>query len=574
MIGKNPTSTSKNTGTIVEWLMRFWSPGAYESRWTGGSRAMIRQVTCRILQPNDTPEMNECWRLEYLIDSGSANIQPGLDLLAPGQLYALELAVPADSMYHSSGPAGPKTGRAKLDELPPWLNPNDVYDYQVRPARFWFDVEPAPDLDPPGMRIRVMHDDEENTSKRPAPARHQLRKDPKLPVNHVDVDWRPDWLRRGRNNSRKVDIHPSGGNDLHGGKPTYIVLHSIGVPDGKPVSIIGSAINTFLDNDDNGGVHYIVDVDGHVVKMCPDTRGLAHANTARWRDKEGLNRRSVGIEHAWTQPDVHPRAQIRATTDLVRAIKREFGIDGRNIAGHGEVRCISDDESLDSTAIRATPRTAEQQQRVKQIEDSKRAKLKAENERAKSKNQTDKIKTDAQIEAEVQSHVKSKNLGFDYDFQWGLALHPNSRLTSCPGRHFDWAYLATREIVPDPWREELPDGWKKAAYSGVFELDKDLELRLDDDDHGQVWGGAPRQWQAGSPVRELHDDLTAIGYTIPIGSMNDDGHQYTKLLEIPVKAFKARYMQDTIKKHVDGRVDVATAEMIKRVVAAYARGPI
>src|SRR5690606_34893515 len=109
--------------------------------------------------------------------------------------------------------------------------------------------------------------DEENTSKRPAPARHQLRDEPKSSIRHVDVDWRPDWLRRGRRNG-KVDIHPSGGYKLHGDKPTYIVLHSIGVPDNRPVSNIGSAINTFLDNNDNGGIHYIVDVDGHVVKLC------------------------------------------------------------------------------------------------------------------------------------------------------------------------------------------------------------------------------------------------------------------------------------------------------------------
>lgn len=577
---KNPKSTAKVAGTTVDWKMRFWSPGAYQPRWSEYPRALIRQVTCRILEPNDAPgetEMAEIWRQDG-IDTAAVSIQAGLEKLATGKIYLLELDVAADSLYRSAGPAGPSTGRADVNELPPWHHHSDVYDYQVRPARFWFDVEDVSNAGSSTKGIRTMNDDEENTSKRPAPARHLLRFDPKAGINQVDVDWRPDWLRRGRQNGATY-IRPQGSRELRDGRPSHVVLHAIGNPEANKVSNIGAAISEFVNKSGTGGVHYIVDVDGHVVKMAPDLQSLAHSNTSTWRGVSSLNRCAIGIEHAWdTPPDPFSKDMIRATADLLRSLKSEFAIDGRNIAGHGEVRCIEDkDESPDNIAVRtdAASRTPEQAQRVAKLDAYKRDKLIAQNDKNRAKGKLDKILSQDEIETRVAAHIKSKDLGFDYDPSWGLALHSSARLVSCPGRDYRWPDLVRWGLVPDPDLSELPGDWATTAYSGIFSHSPDIQLRDQDDDTISLFGANTPQGFTGTPVRELHDDMIAIGYALPLVAWNGNGHKYTHLLMNVVKGFKARYMPSlNPKANAYGRVNIEIAMMIKRVRAAYDRGPI
>ncbi|KIG17340.1 hypothetical protein DB30_03397 [Enhygromyxa salina] len=574
---KNPTSTAKNAGTEVEWFMRFWLPGAFKGRWSTHQNAPIRQVTCRIMEPPNAPnsdKMIEHWRQDE-IDGSTANIQPGLDRLKPGRLYLLELDVPADSMYRSAGPAGPDTGRAEVNTLPPRIHPSDNFDYQVRPARFWFEVEDAPEASPTAKRISAMHD-EEYEQTRPPPARHQL-----LPtgtgVTNVEVDWRPDWLRRGRKDN-DIHIRPAGSNEMKDGRPTHIVLHSIGIPQLDNVSNIGAAFIEFFEKTGNGGVHYIVDADGHVVKMCPESRALHHADTAFWRGTKSINSHAIGIEHGWSSPpDANPKQQMRAVRNLLQALKAAFGIDGRNIAGHGEVRCIGESEASLSTALYTAPanRTQEQKELVKRIEDKKRDALVARNDHYREKGQTSKILTDAQIAQKVAAHLRSAKLSYEYDFSWGLALHPSARLVTCPGPYFGWAYLAARGVVPDPTLVELPDDWHQSAYSGIFGHSEAISLRIGDNDLAQVWNGKPQPDILGSPILELHEDLRFIGYTIPTDptQANGSGHVFSKMLEMAIKAFRTRYMQDPrpkiTTKPAYGQVDKATAAMVRRVRLAY-----
>ncbi|WP_106395624.1 N-acetylmuramoyl-L-alanine amidase [Enhygromyxa salina] len=82
------------------------------------------------------------------------------------------------------------------------------------------------------------------------------------------------------------------------------------------------------------GVHYIVDYDGHVVKMCPDTRSLGHAHTSYWRGVKKMNSRAVGIEHGWTHlPVGQSPAQMRVSAELVQQTKSKFNIDAETSLG-------------------------------------------------------------------------------------------------------------------------------------------------------------------------------------------------------------------------------------------------
>ncbi len=566
MIGKDQVGSVRVGGTVVDWLMRFWSPGRFESRWEAGPRALIRGVTCTIAEPSDdreSPSPKVLWQDAGAegtgIDSGFATIQVGVDMLVPGRLYQLEFDVAADSMYRSAGPAGPTTGRTDVDELPPWIGKSDLYDYQVRPARFWFEVEPRSG-GVPGNQIKQIADDVPEDRVRPTPARARLLPNPTTGVNDVEVDWRPDWLRRGRSQEKKTfktDIVPSGKQDVHGGAPTHVVLHQTSGAKAKPgepknVHIIGAALNQFMNREGTGGVHYIIDYDGHVIKMCPDIRALSHANVAEWRGVASLNRRSVGIEHCHCGDDAEfPAEQIRASRNLVRQLKQAFGIDGRHIVGHGEIRCIEDGEAKLNTLVRTPPgsRTAQDEKDLADIRARKSKELKQKKPSISS----------TELDAAVEKYIESLDLGFDYDFEQGHALHPHSRLGSCPGVDFDWRGLADAKIVPAwPQPFEPDDEWKKSNYGGIFTVEKKLESNA---------SASAR----GPHIRELHDDLRAIGYAIPLYAANEDGQLFTAFLANAVRAFKARHMQDL---RLNDDVDATVAWTIKAVVAEYSRGPI
>jgi N-acetyl-anhydromuramyl-L-alanine amidase AmpD len=568
---KAAKTPARSDNAIIDWAIRFWAPDdGFKTRWSSSKSAPIHQVSCTISQLDDG-DFVEIWRVGG-INASSVPIQPGLDKLEDNRLYRLDLDLPPASMYRSAGPAGPDTGRANINELPPWFGDYHLYDFQVRPARFWFYVEDLPesaDVGAGAKRIREFYDDEVDGAKRPPPALHRLDED-KFGVRHVTVDWRPDWLRRGRRKGGTKAIGPSGGYPIHGGKPTHIVLHATG---GAVPPTIGKALGEFMAATSKKGIHYIIDLDGHVVKMCPETHGLAHSNESSWRGKEGLNRRSVGIEHAHgDKQGTYPEAQTRASIDLVRALKRHFDIDGRNIAGHGEVRCITDKEADLSKAIQALEdKTAT----------TKQKQLVADTRAARRKTLEGHDYSEARLEQLVDSYIKGKNLG-EYERSWGLALHKNSRLGSCPGLAFEWALFAKRRVVPEPRVEELSDDWDETAYFGVFKLIKGLILKPDDDDAGRKWGGknhaepaeepdSPAQTLGipakATPIQELRDDMRTIGYAAPAGGKVD----FNEPLKNAIRAFKARYMQ---KNTLDGNVNAETAKLIKAVVAAYQRGPI
>lgn len=160
-------------------------------------------------------------------------------------------------------------------------------------------------------------------------------------------------------------------------------------------------------------------------------------------------------------------------------------------------------------------RTAAQRQLVDELAAAKRQKLLERNEELREQGRLDDVLTDAQIEARVASYVESKDLGFDYEAIWGPALHPSSRVVSCPGRLFGWAYLAKRGVVPDPQDIEIPVDMEQ-AYSGIFKrVSKLLEK---DNDTESTWGGKNHTAVSGDPILELHEDLRSIGYPIPLGT--------------------------------------------------------
>lgn len=122
--------------------------------------------------------------------------------------------------------------------------------------------------------------------------------------------------------------------------PTLIVLHQTGG------STIGSAINTFINEKAKVSAHYVIDIDGQVVKMVMNSKCAWHADPA--------NDYSIGIEIVHNDgervvkkgsknvkdPGYNPftEEQYRALIDLIQKLQARYNIPVYKVIGHSDVQ--------------------------------------------------------------------------------------------------------------------------------------------------------------------------------------------------------------------------------------------
>ncbi|MBL4687053.1 MAG: N-acetylmuramoyl-L-alanine amidase [Nannocystaceae bacterium] len=533
---KNAFQTARSGGTVVDWAMRFWKPGHDDDgrpivRWSEFQNVIMRGVLVEIEDGGVVvwPPSNERKPVRQ-----HRSIQLGLDELDAGKDFDLVLRFPNGDLRRSTGPAGPHSGRTVHTETPPFKR-YDWVDYQVQDLRIRCRTK---EIETKSGRIRRVLDEVavvHSEGLRPAPGQvFLLPPDGTTELRHLEIDWRPDWLRRFRSSSKTVDHIVPASDDYKyaSGTPTHLVLHQTGsVPSNPdPPASIGGALNTFLKPFRNAartkanwkGIHYIVDYDGHVVKMAVNNVAVGHAGGSSWRGSGTMNNRAIGIEHVHHKNDTEFQdAQMTAMIDLASSIVKHFGIDVRNVLGHGEVRTI----------------------RKKELPGFRR----------KSNLEIDNIKPAA---------------------DWGNMLHPNSRLVSCPGPQFDWVGL---EKAGGALKSESTHN-PTDMYGGFFEAFPDKQLRAKDRDDKSVWGGMklvadPKV--SGNIVEELQGDLRRIGYAVPAGPSGRFNGRFEWPLALAVKAFKARRFGSLKLTSIDGKLDKQTATLIKQVVAAFGTlGPL
>lgn len=91
--------------------------------------------------------------------------------------------------------------------------------------------------------------------------------------------------------------------------------------------------------------HYLVDRDGRIYGLVPESRRAWHAGASYWEGNTPLNPSSVGIEIVSVPPGMpegtetpFPSVQIRAVRALVADIARRHGVRPDRIVGHGEIQ--------------------------------------------------------------------------------------------------------------------------------------------------------------------------------------------------------------------------------------------
>jgi N-acetyl-anhydromuramyl-L-alanine amidase AmpD len=143
-----------------------------------------------------------------------------------------------------------------------------------------------------------------------------------LTKDRLKVDWKPDFLKGP--NAKTVANKT---NDL-------LVIHRTGSSD------ITGAINGFLNPNDpeKKCIHYLIDRDGHVIKLARERDAVNHTGRAFWQRKPSPNSSSVGIENVNGDPDTFPDAQYTTLLRLVREIRAANPLIGRQqVVGHVEI---------------------------------------------------------------------------------------------------------------------------------------------------------------------------------------------------------------------------------------------
>jgi N-acetyl-anhydromuramyl-L-alanine amidase AmpD len=156
-----------------------------------------------------------------------------------------------------------------------------------------------------------------------------------LTKDKLTIDWKPDFIKSG--NAKKV---ASKTND-------FLVLHRTGGND------IRNSINTFFNPSSKVCIHYLVDVDGHVVKLVHEDDAVNHTGPAFWQGRTDINGSSVGIEHVNGGSNPFTAEQNTSSLRLVREIRAAHASIGRQqVMGHMDIACNSaTNRSLSSRRI-------------------------------------------------------------------------------------------------------------------------------------------------------------------------------------------------------------------------------
>ena len=143
-----------------------------------------------------------------------------------------------------------------------------------------------------------------------------------LTKDKLKIDWKPDFLK-----SPNAKTIASKSND-------FLVIHRTGG------SIISGAINGFLNpNDpDKKCIHYLIDRDGHVIKLAHEDDAVNHTGHAFFQGRTNINSSSIGIENVNGDPDTFPDEQYTTLLRLVQEIRSANASIGRQqVVGHVEI---------------------------------------------------------------------------------------------------------------------------------------------------------------------------------------------------------------------------------------------
>ncbi len=133
---------------------------------------------------------------------------------------------------------------------------------------------------------------------------------------------------------RRIEDHssPNFGPRRGGAVPDLVVLHYTGMDTAE------AAIARLADPASEVSAHYLVDLDGRVVRMVAEEMRAWHAGSASWGGEADVNSRSIGIEIVNPGRELggppFPEPQIAALEALLADILARHAIAPERVVGH------------------------------------------------------------------------------------------------------------------------------------------------------------------------------------------------------------------------------------------------
>jgi N-acetylmuramoyl-L-alanine amidase len=114
-----------------------------------------------------------------------------------------------------------------------------------------------------------------------------------------------------------------------------LVLHYTGMESAN------AALDRLCDSAARVSAHYVVDEDGAIWQLVPESRRAFHAGVSCWQGERDLNSVSIGIEivnpgHEWGYRSF-PEAQMIALEQLCRGILSRHPIPADRVVGHSDI---------------------------------------------------------------------------------------------------------------------------------------------------------------------------------------------------------------------------------------------
>jgi N-acetyl-anhydromuramyl-L-alanine amidase AmpD/subtilisin family serine protease len=144
-------------------------------------------------------------------------------------------------------------------------------------------------------------------------------------TSRLPLDWKPSWWAAPTKSGEgtrtggyaqidKIIVHHTGGN------------------------IISGAVNTFRNVSQIASIHYIIDLNGHIIKMNKDITKVNHAGCSHWHGLRNLGATSIGIEIV-NQSGPYTVAQYQSLIRLLGGLLNQYQthLPARNILGHSDI---------------------------------------------------------------------------------------------------------------------------------------------------------------------------------------------------------------------------------------------
>jgi thiamine-phosphate pyrophosphorylase len=113
-----------------------------------------------------------------------------------------------------------------------------------------------------------------------------------------------------------------------------LVLHYTGMPTAE------SALALLCNPRSEVSAHYVVNEDGSILQLVPESRRAWHAGISFWAGETDMNSSSIGIEivhPGHNDPRPYPAAQIEATAALAKDICRRHAIPPERVLAHSDI---------------------------------------------------------------------------------------------------------------------------------------------------------------------------------------------------------------------------------------------